>query len=136
MSESVATTFLPSPDLELEDWGPLEEATGPPMSTAGISIWEDGKGADSGVWECTPGPSHWTLETNEFIYVVSGRMTVTPDGGEPLELGPGIQFLAGSTGRAEGEAGHSKEQHEAQGEPKGFEPQQRVFLSIVHGMGK
>ena len=101
MSEpAVTTTFLPSPDVELEDWGPLEEATGPQMDTSGISIWEDGKGADSGVWECTPGPSHWTLETNEFIYVVSGRMTVTPDGGEPLELGPGNSavFPVGWTG--------------------------------------
>ena len=36
-----------------------------------------------------PGPSHWTLETNEVIYLVAGRMTVTPDGGEPAEIGVG-----------------------------------------------
>lgn len=88
-SPPVTTAYLASADLELEDWGPLEEATGAEMQTAGISFWENGEGADSGVWECTPGPSHWTLETNEFINVVAGRMTVTPDGGEPLELGPG-----------------------------------------------
>src|SRR5664279_6651295 len=43
----------------------------------------------AGVWECTPGPSHWTLETNEVIHVVSGRMTVTPDGGEATVIGAG-----------------------------------------------
>ena len=100
MPESVPTVFLPSPDVELEDWGPLEEATGPEMMTSGISIWEDGNGADSGIWECTPGPSHWTLETNEFIYVVSGRMTCTPEGGEPLDLeaGNSAVFPKGWTG--------------------------------------
>ena len=73
---------------ELEDWGPLEEATGPAMSTAGMQVWVDGD-ASGGVWECTPGPSHWTLETHEVIHLVAGRMTVTPDGGEPTELGAG-----------------------------------------------
>ena len=73
---------------ELEDWGPLEEATGPEMSTAGIEVWADGD-ASGGVWECTPGPSHWTLDTHEVIHLVAGRMTVTPDSGEPAELGAG-----------------------------------------------
>lgn len=68
---------------ELEDWGPLEEATGPEMQTAGNTLWEEGH-ASSGVWVCTPGPSHWTLETHEFVHVIGGSMTVTPDGGEPV----------------------------------------------------
>ena len=73
---------------DLEDWGPLEEATGPEMTTAGLTLWNDG-GQEVGIWECTPGPSRWLLETHEFIQVVGGRMTVTVDGGEPLALGPG-----------------------------------------------
>ena len=64
-----ATPFLAAvADAKLEDWGPLEEA---------------------GVWECTPGPSRWSLADNEFVHILSGRMTVTPDGGEPTEIGPG-----------------------------------------------
>jgi hypothetical protein len=51
---AVPTTFLPSPDVELEDWGPLEEATGPQMDTSGLSIWENDDGADSGIWETRP----------------------------------------------------------------------------------
>ena len=73
---------------ELEDWGPLEEATGEPMQTSGCTLWQDGE-QETGVWECTPGPSYWKLETNEAIHIVSGRMTCTPDGGEPQDIGPG-----------------------------------------------
>ena len=29
-------------DVELEDWGPLEEATGDPMATHGLEMWVDG----------------------------------------------------------------------------------------------
>ncbi|MGO9558843.1 MAG: cupin domain-containing protein [Acidimicrobiales bacterium] len=78
---------------ELEDWGPLVEATGPEMSTAGLKLWEDGNGAETGIWQCTAGPSHWTLETHEFVNVLSGSMTVTADGGEPVDLGPGDTVL-------------------------------------------
>jgi uncharacterized protein len=73
---------------ELEDWGPLEEATGPAMATAGVTLWEDGD-ASAGIWECAPGPSHWTLETHEVIQRVAGRMTVTPDDGEPVQMAAG-----------------------------------------------
>jgi uncharacterized cupin superfamily protein len=73
---------------ELEDWGPLDEATGPEMTTSGLEIWVDGE-QSGGIWQCTAGPSHWTLETHEVIHLVAGRMTVTPDGGEAAELNAG-----------------------------------------------
>src|SRR3954447_14798514 len=88
------TALLPTPHLadaataELEDWGLLDEAIGAPMSTAGVEVWADGD-RSGGIWECTPGLSHWTLATNEVIHLVAGRMTVTPDGGDPLPLGAG-----------------------------------------------
>ena len=70
------TPFLAAATLagELEDWGPLAEATGDPMQTSGATLWADGE-QEVGVWECTPGPSYWKLETNEAIHIVSGRMT-------------------------------------------------------------
>ena len=75
---------------ELQDWGPLEEATGEPMHTYGATLWSDGEGdADSGVWECTAGPSYWVQDQNEFVHILSGSLTVTPDGGAPLTLRPG-----------------------------------------------
>jgi uncharacterized cupin superfamily protein len=72
------TPFLAAAMLagELEDWGPLAEATGDPMQTSGATLWADGE-QEVGVWECTPGPSYWKLETHEAVHIVSGRMTVT-----------------------------------------------------------
>jgi uncharacterized cupin superfamily protein len=84
------TPFLAAASLagDLEDWGPLAESTGAPMQTSGVVLWSDGD-QEVGVWECTPGPSQWTLETHEAVHILSGRMTVTPDGGAPLEIGAG-----------------------------------------------
>ncbi len=73
---------------ELEDWGPLAEATGEAMQTSGLTLWQEGE-QEIGVWECTPGPSFWKLETNEFVYIVAGQMTVRPEGGEPIEVAAG-----------------------------------------------
>ncbi len=89
-STTLPTPFVRDADqAELEDWGALEEATGPEMSTSGLILWAGEGDQEVGIWECTPGPSRWLLETNEFITVVTGRMTVTVDGGRPLALAPG-----------------------------------------------
>lgn len=102
MRERTASTpyLAPGAAPALEDWGPLAEAIGAPMRTAGTTIWSDGAGAESGIWECTAGPSRWTLETHEFVHILAGRMTVTPDGGDPIEMGPGSTavFPRGWTG--------------------------------------
>lgn len=78
---------------DLEDWGPLAEATDAPMHTSGTTLWSDPDGSETGIWECTAGPSRWSLDTNEFVHVLSGSMTVTPDGGEAFLAGPGSTFL-------------------------------------------
>lgn len=44
----------------------------------------------SGIWESDPGRSRWEFRTRgEIIHVVSGRMVVVEDGGEPVELRAG-----------------------------------------------
>ncbi|HEV2362382.1 MAG TPA: cupin domain-containing protein [Acidimicrobiales bacterium] len=78
---------------DLEDWGPLAEATGEEMSTSGLTVWSGDDDVESGIWVCTPGPSRWALETNEFVHILSGRMTVTEDGGDPVVFGPGTTAL-------------------------------------------
>ena len=71
---------------ELEDWGPLPEATGPEMATSGYTLWKGDGDQEVGIWECTPGPSRWLLDTHEFIQVVAGAMTCRTDAGETVEL--------------------------------------------------
>src|SRR5207247_11456055 len=53
---TAATPFLAAAAAaaDLEDWGPLAEATGEPMQTTGRTLWADGD-QEVGVWECSPG---------------------------------------------------------------------------------
>jgi uncharacterized protein len=100
MKSTILTPIIAgTTDAELEDWGPLDEATGDEMATHGVELWVDGE-LSAGIWQCTPGPSRWKLATNEVIHLVAGRMTVTPDGGEPEEIGTGDMavFPKGWTG--------------------------------------
>lgn len=90
----VDTTVLSAAaTAELEDWGLLEEATSDevPMQVHGLTMWTgpEGSGQETGIWQCTPGPSYWVQEENEFIYLLSGSLTVTPDGGKPVTFGAG-----------------------------------------------
>ena len=87
------TVLSAAATAELEDWGPLEEATSEevPMQTHGLKMWTgpEGSGQSTGIWQCTAGPSYWVQEENEFIYIISGSLTVTPDGGKPATFGAG-----------------------------------------------
>lgn len=82
------TPVLDVANVVLDDSGPLPEALSEGMATHSKVLWS-ADGIESGVWSCTPGDSRWSLETHEFIYVASGRMTVTRDGGEPVEVSAG-----------------------------------------------
>jgi uncharacterized cupin superfamily protein len=61
---------------------------GKPEASA-MLLWrsEDGKQAN-GIWECTPGTFTW-MHTDETATILAGRVTVTPEGGAPLELAAG-----------------------------------------------
>jgi uncharacterized protein len=43
----------------------------------------------NGVWQCTPSTIRLTHPYDETFTVVEGRMTFTPEGGEPQAVGPG-----------------------------------------------
>jgi uncharacterized protein len=52
-------------------------------------VWDSDDGrVVRGVWQMTPGTVTDT-EANEMFVVISGRATITPEGGEPFDVGPG-----------------------------------------------
>jgi uncharacterized cupin superfamily protein len=56
---------------------------------AGVILWKSADGKHCmGIWECSPGTFDWT-HTDETATIAQGRATVTPEGGEPMELGAG-----------------------------------------------
>jgi uncharacterized cupin superfamily protein len=75
---------------DLEGWRVVEGK--PTMKT-----WVQHKSADgsmiSGTWEATPGSWHATYARYEFVHIIRGRITITRDGGTPVQVGPGDAFV-------------------------------------------
>lgn len=63
-----------------------------------VLLWRSADGTlYNGVWYCTPGVFMLT-HPGETICVVEGRATITPEGGEPLQVGPGdVAFIPEGT---------------------------------------
>jgi uncharacterized cupin superfamily protein len=71
-----------------------EPLTGEILTRSAIAFTSDDKKILSGTWECEPGTSRWEfLERGEIIYVISGRMSVTKDGEEAVELSAGTSAV-------------------------------------------
>jgi uncharacterized cupin superfamily protein len=75
---------------------------GDPQGSATI-LWrsDDGKQCN-GIWECTPGTFNW-IHTDETATLVAGRVTVTLEGGEAMEIEAGdvVFFPEGTKSRWE-----------------------------------
>ena len=63
----------------------------PSMKTWILHSTEDGT-MISGCWEATPGTFHATYTAYEFVHLIEGRITITPDGGEPVTVTAGDAF--------------------------------------------
>jgi uncharacterized cupin superfamily protein len=84
--------------LEPMPLDPGQIISGDPQAS-GVILWKSPDGKDcNGIWQCTPGVFNYT-HTDETATLVAGRVTVTFEAGEPLELGPGdiAFFPEGST---------------------------------------
>jgi uncharacterized protein len=76
---------------DLEGWKVVEGS--PTMKT-----WIQHTSADgsviSGTWMATPGSYHATYTSYEFVHVIEGRLTITPDdSGDAMQIGPGDAFV-------------------------------------------
>ena len=75
-------------ELEADPLDPASVLEGTPEAFNRV-VWESEDGTViRGVWQMTPGTATDT-EANEMFVVVSGRATITPEGGEPFDVGPG-----------------------------------------------
>ena len=64
----------------------------PTMATAIEHTTADGK-VVSGTWKAAPGTYHATYTSYEFVHMIAGRIRITPDGGEPVEVQGGDAFV-------------------------------------------
>ncbi|MBA3449315.1 MAG: cupin domain-containing protein [Pseudaminobacter sp.] len=75
---------------DLEGWKVIEGH--PTMKTFVQHSTGDGK-IVSGTWQATPGTYHATYTAYEFVHIIAGRIIITPEGGKPVEVGPGDAFV-------------------------------------------
>ena len=75
-------------ELEVDPLDPDSIVEGSPEAFNRV-VWDSDDGrVVRGVWQMTPGTVTDT-EANEMFVVISGRATITPEGGEPFDVGPG-----------------------------------------------
>jgi len=91
-------------DAVLDPWplDPAQVVAGDPQAS-GTLLWKsDDSKLCAGIWECTPGTFDWT-HADETACIVTGRVTVSLEGGDALELAAGdaVFFPAGSKTRWE-----------------------------------
>jgi uncharacterized protein len=84
----VKMPIVDAPGLE-PDLLPAENiVAGDPQASVAV-LWRNEEGTlFNGVWHCTPG-TFWLDHAAETVALLEGRVTVTPEGGEPVELKAG-----------------------------------------------
>ena len=107
MSTDTATGTLKASvgEAKLDPWplAPEQVAEGDPQAS-GTILW---KSTDSrlcnGIWECSPGTFDW-VHAEETACLVAGRVTVTPEGEEAMEIADRAYLLETGTIVASGDA--------------------------------
>ncbi|MCB2135571.1 MAG: cupin domain-containing protein [Rhodobacteraceae bacterium] len=80
-----------TPDTnDLDGW--VKTSGNPKMKTWVLHTAADGTMA-AGIWECTKGSYHATYTAYEYVVLIKGRITITPDGGKPVTVTAGDAFV-------------------------------------------
>ena len=77
-------------ETDLDGWKKVE---GDPTMKTWIEYTADDESMISGWWEATPGTYHASYEAWEFVHLIEGQITITPDGGSPHQVGAGDAFV-------------------------------------------
>ncbi|MER8722189.1 cupin domain-containing protein [Mesorhizobium sp. M0999] len=75
---------------DLKGWVVVE---GMPSMKTWVQHKSNDDGMVSGYWEATPGTYHATYTEYEFVHIIEGKLTITPDGGASVFLGSGDAFV-------------------------------------------
>lgn len=95
MKYGVSMTHTVSPldvDRSALEEKPLAPPSAQPLSgeilvRGRVEFANDDRTIISGIWESNPGVSRWEFLTRgEIVHILAGKMTVTQDDGEPIEL--------------------------------------------------
>ena len=81
-------------EADLEGWKKIE---GHPTMMTWVEYTSDDGSMISGWWSATPGTYHATYGAPEFVHMIEGEIIITPDGGEPVKVGPGDAFVVEKT---------------------------------------
>ena len=87
------STVTPSHD-DLDGWIVTEGS--PKMKTWALHTSAAGDMV-SGIWECTVGSYHATYTAYEYVVLIAGKITITPDGGTPVTVKAGDSFVVEPT---------------------------------------
>ncbi len=85
-----STNGLTPSTATLDGW--VVTAGNPQMKTWALHTSNDGTMV-SGIWECTRGSLHATYTAYEYVVLIAGRITITPDGGVPVTVSAGDSFV-------------------------------------------
>ena len=77
-------------ESDLEGWKKID---GDPTMKTWIEYTSEDGSMISGWWSATPGTYHATYAAPEFVHMIEGEITITPDGGHPVKIGPGDAFV-------------------------------------------
>jgi hypothetical protein len=81
---------VPPIETDLEGWTKVD---GHPTMKTWIEYTSEDESMICGWWEATPGTYHASYASWEFVHLIEGQITITPDGGSPNQVGPGDAFV-------------------------------------------
>ncbi len=97
LPDMVADHFIKFPSPPVEPAAGLPAGwtivAGEPVARGARHYTADDGSALAGWWSCTPGSFSVVYDKWEFCHMLSGRCTITPKGGAPVDLGPGDGFI-------------------------------------------
>ena len=62
---------------------------GNPVARGAVFNQSADKTLSSGLWTCEPGEFDWSYTWDEFVDVFEGEVTITEEGGNSYDVGPG-----------------------------------------------